>query len=76
MKLFLIGTVFLCIGVLGLKGSNAVISPWYTIAGAALLYAGSWFFWHRSREHHRRRRSHEHFTHRNPLAKLPPLREP
>jgi hypothetical protein len=75
MKLFLLGTIALCIGVLSFKDKH-VVSPWYVVGCAALLYAGSWFFWYRSKEHHRRRRPHEHFSHRNPLAKLPPLREP
>ena len=79
MKLFLLGTVLLCMGLLGLEGleeKNAVISPWWFIVCAVLFYGGSWYFWNRSKDHHRRRRSHEHFTHRNPIAKLPPLREP
>jgi len=76
MKLFLLGTVVLCIGVLGFKEKNVVVSPLYVLGCAALLYTGSWYFWRRSKDHHRRRRSHEHFSHRNPLAKLPPLREP
>ena len=75
MKLFLLATVVLCVGVLGFKGTKVVISPWYAVGCAALLYGGSWYFWHRTREHHRRRRSHLHFTHRNPAAKLPPVRE-
>lgn len=76
MKLFLLGTIVLCIAVLGFKEKYVFLSPWYAIGCAALLYGGSWFLWNKSKEHHHRRRAHEHFTHRNPLAKLPPVREP
>jgi hypothetical protein len=74
--LFILGTVTLCIGVLSFKDEKALVSPWLTVGFAAVLYAGSWLLWHRT-NHTRWRRSREPvFTNRNPLAKLPPLREP
>ena len=90
INLFVLGTVVLCIGVLSFKDQKAIVSPWFTVAFALLLYLGSWFLWNKgnyrsgsgvavarpSRFARRHRRSREHtFTNRNPLAKLPPVRE-
>jgi len=74
--LFVAGTVTLCIGVLTFKEEKALVSPWLLLGLAAVLYGVSWLLWHRT-SHARWRRTREPaFTHRNPLAKLPPLRDP
>jgi hypothetical protein len=75
--LFVLGTVALCIGVLSFKDEKALVSPWLTVGFAALLYTASWLLWNKVKDNRWHRRSREPiFTHRNPPAKLPPLREP
>ena len=63
------------VGILSFKDEKAFVSPWITITLATLLYAGSWLLWNRVRNPRWRRSREPVFTNRNPLAKLPPVRE-
>ncbi|HTD86360.1 MAG TPA: hypothetical protein VK850_07260 [Candidatus Binatia bacterium] len=76
INLFVLGTVILCIGVLSFKDQKPIVSPWFTVGFAILLYLGSWLLWNRGKYGQWRRRSRaQTFTHRNPPATLPPVRE-
>jgi len=79
LKLFVIGTMLLCMGLVGLKGAKTVDMKWLLIwlGFTSLFFLMSFVTWRRSRpKHHRHRRASEpEPTRRNPPAELPPLRK-
>ncbi len=79
LKLFVMGTMLLCMGLVGLKDAKIVNVKWLLLwlGFTSLFFMMSFLTWRRSRSkrHRHRQASDPEPIRMNPPAKLPPLRK-